>query len=562
MRRRLALLSVSGLIALLFAVSVPLALLLPAVAPVSFAVGERIPSSTVTALPEFVRTQVVEIEYVAEGTAGSSGVFWTELYYRNPGGDWKLYQPPWNPDGMWFGQHGFAGGLISGTIPFDTYYTGGEATYEFYTVGVDRGYWREGAPRDHAKAKTTLDTRSPNLFIGKPSPNGWTKDGMLAWTSTDEVSGLAAVEAILDGGQPMSFPVEAGAKEATGAEDLGLQAEGDHSVSVLARDRAGNEAILHIPFHFDPNAPALTITAPQGGRYLNTDDVEVRWTAGDSASGIASLRLSVDGANAVELPGAATSYLASGLQERTHIVTLAAFDQAGNFASTSVTFGVDVSAPTLEIISPRPDSFSNLHDLQVLWVGSDAVSGIDHFELSLVEADRTSPPIASAAGFTFEAVLQGPDTVRVVALDRAGNRAEASAAVTIDYTAPVVSITSPGAGTTVSGELTVGWSASDAGSGIARTELLLDEDAPRVVTEGTSYRIANPQAGPHVAIVRVWDAAGNVAEDSSAYAYAPGSAQGPLSLPALEFWLLMVLIGAIAVGSAYYAVRRRKRAQV
>ncbi|HKZ89531.1 MAG TPA: Ig-like domain-containing protein, partial [Thermoplasmata archaeon] len=149
-----------------------------------------------------------------------------------------------------------------------------------------------------------------------------------------------------------------------------------------------------------------------------------------------------------------------------------------------------------------------------------------------------------------------------VALDRAGNRAEASAAVTIDYTAPVVSITSPGAGTTVSGELTVGWSASDAGSGIARTELFLDEDAPRVVTEGTSYRIANPQVGPHVAIVRVWDAAGNVAEDSSAYAYAPGSVQGPLSLPALEFWLLMVLIGAIAVGSAYYAVRRRKRAQV
>jgi len=130
MRRRLALLSVSGLIALLFAVSVPLALLLPAVAPVSFAVGERIPASTVTALPEFVRTQVVEIEYVAEGTAGSSGVFWTELYYRNPGGDWKLYQPPWNPDGMWFGQHGFAGGLIYGTIPFDTYYTGGEATYD------------------------------------------------------------------------------------------------------------------------------------------------------------------------------------------------------------------------------------------------------------------------------------------------------------------------------------------------------------------------------------------------------------------------------------------------
>src|SRR3972149_936194 len=185
MRRRLAIVSICGLVAALFAMYLPIAAFLPSISPVAFAGGERIPASTMTPLPEFVQTQVVDIQYEANGTAGSSGVFWTELYYRiaAAGSDWAPYAPPWNPSGQWFGQHGFEGGLIRGSIPFDTYCAGGEATYEFYTVGVDRGYWREAMPRDHAKARTTLDTRPPSLFVGKPSPDAWTKGGTPTWTS-------------------------------------------------------------------------------------------------------------------------------------------------------------------------------------------------------------------------------------------------------------------------------------------------------------------------------------------------------------------------------------------
>jgi len=557
--RRLAIVSICGLMAALLAAYLPVAAFLPSVAPIAFAGGERIPASTVTPLPEFVRTQVVDIEYEANGTAGSSGVFWTELYYRIAGGsDWALYAPPWNPSGQWFGQHGFEGGLIRGSIPFDTYYTGGEATYEFFTVGVDRGYWREANPRDHAKARTTLDTRPPNLFVGKPSPGAWTKDGTLTWTSTDTVSGLAAVEAALDDGGPMSFVVEVGAKQASGAEDLALEAEGDHHVFVRARDRAGNHAELFVPFHFDPNAPTLTITAPQAGRFLNTGNVEVVWTTGDSASGIASQRLRVDAAPPVDLAVDKTSYMTSSLDERFHTVTIAVFDAAGNFATESVTFGVDTTAPSLALIAPEDASYTREHDMRVLWIGSDSVSGIMRFEVSF--AGMTSPPIESGVEFVFADVDQGADTVRVVAVDRAGNRAEVSAGVTVDYTDPVVSISSPSAGAEVTGDLSIVFSATDGVSGVEKLQLVYDGTMMDVRGK-TSQRIVDPTAGAHLAVVQATDFAGNSAEALVSFEYGAVGPIEPSNLPALEFWLLIFLISAIAVGSAYYAVRRRNRSK-
>ncbi len=564
--RRLAIVSICGLMAALLAAYLPVAEFLPSVSPVAFAGGERIPTSTVTPLPEFVRTQVIEIEYEATGTAGSSGVFWIELYYRIAGvTDWAAYKPPWNPDGRWFGQLGFDEVTLQGKIPFNTYYTGGEETYEFFTVAVDRGYWGEigrevskPGPQHPPKARTTLDTRPPNLFVGKPSPDAWTKDDMLSWTSTDEVSGLAAVQALLDDRQPMNLTVPFGAKEASGSEDLNLtlDREGGHNLTVRARDRAGNNASIFMRFHFDPNAPSLTITAPRAP-FLNTKDVRVNWTTGDSASGIASQTLRIDSDAARDVTGM-SSYLASGLDERFHTVTIAVFDAAGNFATESVTFGVDVTPPTLALIAPEDASYTRDHDVHVRWSGSDSLSGISRFEVSF--AGKTSPPIQSGMEFVFADVDEGADTVRVVALDRAGNRAEVAAGVTVDYTLPVVSITSPSAGAQVTGDLSIAFTATDAVSGIDTVQLVYD-GTMMDVTGKTSQGIVGPTVGAHIVSIRATDLAGNTAERLVSFQYGEGAPIEPSNLPALEFWLLILLISAIAIGSAYYAVRRRNRSK-
>ena len=558
MSKRMAALATSGLVALLLAAYlVGATALFPPASPMAAASGGRTPASTLTPLPEFTREPVIDIAYVANGTAGSSGVFWVELHYRISGSDgWVLYAPPWNPEGRWYGALGFdAAGLAEGSIPFDTYYTGGEAAYEFSTVSVDRGYWIEAGP-DRAKARTTLDTRPPNLFIATPTPGAWTREKLLTWVASDAVSGVAGVEVTLDALDPVASP------EAEGSLELAISEEGDHVARVIASDRAGNTADVYVPFHFDPNAPSLAITSPVADSYSRQTSVEVAWTAGDSASGIASLRMSVDAGPAVDLAPDAVKHTLTGLAERMHSVTLVVQDLAGNFASQTVTFGVDESAPTLEILAPSDSSFANARDLRVLWLGHDAVSGVERYELTLDSGAVVR--LGQSAGYTFPNVPEGSRVVRIVAYDRAGNHAEATTRVTVDVTAPVLTLSKPGAAEVVYGnQVDVAWTASDAGSGIARVEIVVDGRAPLVATGATTHAIESPAGGAHYVIVRAWDKAGNMQETGRAFTYG-GSAPpspGPFDIPTLDFWLAMLLVTAIAIALAYVAVRRRKKTQ-
>ena len=530
------------------------AALYPGGLPVANAGGARMPGSSLDPLPEYTKDQVIEIRYTANGTAGSSGVAWTELSYRLAGSeDWVLYAPPWNPSGQWPGSPlNDAQGGGRGTILFDTYFTGGEGTYEFSSVTVDRGYWREDGP-DAAKARTTLDTRPPQIFVATPTPGAWTNDDVLTWVASDAVSGIAEVGVSLDGSSVGSSP------DPEGSVELPLEAEGDHAALVRALDRAGNAAEVLVPFHYDPSAPGLAITAPARDGFVNATDVEVRWAVESSGAGLASLRLTVDSNPAIELAPDADRHLLESLAEKGHVISLLAVDLAGNVAAETLSFGVDTTPPELELLAPP--AITNARDLQVIWLGYDATSGIDRYELSLDGGSKVV--LGPAAGYTFPGVPEGDRVVEVVAVDKAGNSANVSKEVTVDATLPVVGVTNPTGAAVVYGPLDVNWTASDAGSGLAKVELIFDGAAPIVATDGSGHRFRDVAVGPHYVLVRATDRAGNVRQAGVAFDYGgltpPGG--GPSDLPGLDFWFIMAILGAIAVGSAYYAVRRRKRAQ-
>jgi hypothetical protein len=106
----------------------------------------------------------------------------------------------------------------------------------------------------------------------------------------------------------------------------------------------------------------------------------------------------------------------------------------------------------------------------------------------------------------------------------------------------------------------VNWTAEDSGSGVARVVLSTDGVGQEMSPTQAAARVPSPlSVGPHALTLQVWDRAGNLNEATVAFTYGGFSPPGAANLPASDFWLIMIIIGTIAVGSAYYAIRRQRR---
>src|SRR5207237_8286410 len=179
---------------------------------------------------------------------------WAELCERSTATPaWTLYMPPWNPNGRWFGVHDAQQeGAVTGVIPFDTLYTGGETHYEFATVAVSKKFGRESL--DGPKANTTVDSHPPQVFIATPTPGEWTNKNVLRWIAQDAASGVASVIVTLDSQTPTLF------RTAEGETELAITA-GDHSGLGEVPDRAGNSVNVTVRAHVATTAPAPPMTS-------------------------------------------------------------------------------------------------------------------------------------------------------------------------------------------------------------------------------------------------------------------------------------------------------------
>ena len=146
------------------------------------------------------------------------------------------------------------------------------------------------------------------------------------------------------------------------------------------------------------------------------------------------------------------------------------------------------------------------------------------------------------------------------AFDRAGNTVIVSVAVSVDATAPTVSIVGPTSGVVIpSSSSAVTWTAGDATSGIDRIEIRVDGGTAQTLSAGaTTYALSGLSDGTHTVNVTVVDKAGHSSTRSVSFRVDTSfvSPSGPYGILGLTSIIVLILVALIAV---LLIVRRRRR---
>lgn len=233
-------------------------------------------------------------------------------------------------------------------------------------------------------------------------------------------------------------------------------------------------------------------------------------------AGVAALVLSAD--PALSAPG-----LVSLLESNSDDLGTAGFDiqygwgRVNAAKAVSAARAISGSAPSVSIASPTSNSSV---------AGAVTISGAAAGSLGIAQVnlycDSTLIGSTAAANYSFSwnsgAFTAGAHTLSVQALDSAGNTGSASVQVNVtstaaapDTIAPVVSITSPAAGASVAGTVSVDVSASD-NVGVQQVSIYIDDVLAYTGTAAPyTYRWNTKKvaAGSHTISAQAWDAAGN-----------------------------------------------------
>jgi hypothetical protein len=289
---------------------------------------------------------------------------------------------------------------------------------------------------------TTCDTTPPTVALSSPADGARVKQGaelVVDFSCGDTGgSGLAScVGSVADG------------------QLLDTSQLGQRSVTVTARDNAGNETVVtHTVTVVDETKPTITLTTPAAGAvYELGEQVLAEYSCADEpdGSGLDSCVGSVANGAAVDT---------ASLGDKTFTVT--ATDEAGNTASESVSYKVvDATPPSIEVTTPAEGA--------VYGVGQQVTA-----DYSCTDADSGVASCVGSVpnGAAVDTGSIGEKTFTVEASDRAGNTASKTVTYTVaDATAPAITVTSPsdGAVYTLGESVLADYSCADepGGSGLA-----------------------------------------------------------------------------------------------
>jgi len=222
-----------------------------------------------------------------------------------------------------------------------------------------------------------------------------------------------------------SATVTATATQYTPAADL---SQGSHTVYFEVKDTAGNSANMTWTFTItiDTTAPVISGLTPADGTISASTSVSIGASYSDNvAINVSSVVLTVDGVavTPTTVTATAVSYSAT-LTEGTHTVSLTVKDTSNNVATSSWTFAVDTTAPTISSLAPANGTTVDSTSVTIGASYSDNVAINVSSVVLTVDGTAVTPTTVTATGVSYSATLaEGAHTVQLTVKDTAGNTA-------------------------------------------------------------------------------------------------------------------------------------------
>lgn len=190
-------------------------------------------------------------------------------------------------------------------------------------------------------------------------------------------------------------------------------------------------------------APVISITAPSEGAYTTNTTPTIEFTVTDADSGVSS------GTIAVTIDGTAISSVTktaitggykctckpAALKDGAHTISVTASDNDGNAASAKTSsFTVDTVPPTLSVTAPAEGLITNKSTVTVTGKTDDATS-----KTVTVTVNGTAVTVGTDGAFSKDVTLvNGSNTITIIAKDKAGKTTTVTRTVTLDTAAPVI----------------------------------------------------------------------------------------------------------------------------
>lgn len=276
--------------------------------------------------------------------------------------------------------------------------------------------------------RVNRDGTAPSVHVGTPA------EGAVVRGPSVNVTGATSD----DGGGPVTVEVNGQAATVSGGAFTAQVTAGDGPLTLeaVARDAANNSATDSVHVTVDSAAPVIEVTEPVV-RVVNGTSVRVAGTVRDASP----VTLTLDG-QSVPLSGDTFATDVALGAEGLRVLRLEAVDAAGNRGSTEVALTIDRTAPTLTLIEPAAGAV--LGGLPVVARGTvgDAVGPV-------VVLVNGMPATVVQGGFEarLEGLGEGTLSLSVVARDAAGNTTGAQRTVTLDVSAPLLTLSTPANGT-------------------------------------------------------------------------------------------------------------------